>query len=208
MDPLGCLRREAARFDRWAARQPQESRSGEWECAYPFWPPLLRACETVLDAGDPGTWDATVTALLQHVLARDNEAETLQDALVTRPAALLVLARAGSAGVEGDAGWQLAAALGWAAVPDIEAEGLLTAFLDHADEHVRRRALLALGDRRSPAAEAAALRAWDTGEEYQRIAALHVLHAVGSPLLATYRERAGVDGRRFVVSAAEHVGPG
>ena len=70
---------------------------------------------------------------------------------------------------------ELADALGSVEADEGEVVPLLEAYAADADEYVSRRTLLALGHRQVPIAEALARRAWDTGHEYQRMAALEIL---------------------------------
>lgn len=79
---------------------------------------------------------------------------------------------------------------------------LLIHFAYDADEYVSRRALIALGKLKSERTEQLAERAWQTGHEYQRIAALWALKDVGSSKLGDYLLQAEEDGREYVVRNA------
>lgn len=195
----------AAAFRLWAERFPTGGRCGEWEAEYEDWSQVYAAVVRFLDANSPNCWDDEAILDLLYLLARDNETELIRDNLVDRPAHLQVLAQTGLRSNERDARWQLADALGEDAVPDKDALSLLQRFFEDADEYVSRRALLSLGRRQAPVAEALAIRAWHTGFEYQRIAALHVLASLCSPLLPHYLRLADKDGRKHLVSNASSV---
>ena len=136
------------------------------------------------------------------MIARDNEVGLLADEV---PAARLVsLAQSALESKERDAKWQLVIRLKklqW----KTEIEQLLLAFVKDVDEYVRRRALLTLADCKSEHTERLAEIAWQSGDEYQRIAALHALYKVGSGLLPGYLQLADTDGRQFVVMRARDI---
>lgn len=192
-------------FKAWAQAYPGRDQSGEWECAYEEWPKITTAFCAYLDACPPEQWDDEVVDLLLYGLARDNEIEMLKNQLARRPAHLMALAKAGVQSTERDARWQLADALGGPDVGTAEAEPLLLQFAGDDDEYVSRRALLALGRRRSPKAEMLARRAWESGNEYQRMAALDVLSLLNSPELPAYLALAQADGREHLVHFAREV---
>ena len=194
-----------AEFRAWAASYPEAERSAEWEIDYDHWPDLWSAAAAFLDSSEPRRWDRSIVELLLYVLARDNETEDLKRELVGRPEHLLALARAGTGSAERDARWQLAAALGCVEADEGEVVPLLEAYTAADDEYVSRRALIALGRRKAPVAERLAQRAWDTGHEYQRMAALGVFHALGSPLLPSYLELAEQDGRQYLAGFAKEL---
>jgi hypothetical protein len=58
---------------------------------------------------------------------------------------------------------------------------------------------------KSSKAKEIAERAWKTGDEYQRIAALWVLKDVASSKLPAYIEQAVRDGRQYLVHNADEV---
>ncbi|MGY8634826.1 HEAT repeat domain-containing protein [Bradyrhizobium sp. 14AA] len=189
-------------FRNWADCYPVGERSGEWECDYDQWPSITSAFTAFLDSGVPQRWNASVIEMLLYILARDNEMEMLKEELITRPAHLVVLARAALRSTEQDARWQLADALGSIELPANEVEPLLVQLFHDRDEYVSRRALLALARRQTSEAEALALRAWSTEHEYQRMAALEALFACRSPLLQSHLDLAERDGRQHLVNAA------
>ncbi|WP_227245324.1 hypothetical protein [Paraburkholderia caribensis] len=140
-----------------------------------------------------------------YAIARDNEMEHIAQELSGRPEALLELARFALRSLEPDAKWQLAAQLGTLSTNKAEAETLLLRLVDDADEYVSRRSLLALGVLKSVHAESLAEKAWLTGHEYQRIAALRVLKDIASSKLTEYAQFAEEDGRKSVIKNAHDV---
>jgi HEAT repeat protein len=140
--------------------------------------------------------------LVLYILARDNEDGRIKEEIARRPSFLLALSRRALHSTEADARWQLADALGFVDAADAEVEPLLVQFYNDSDEYVSRRALLAIGNRRSDKAEALALRSWDTGLEYQQIAALHVLSHIGSAQFEVFRQMAERDPRQYLANAA------
>lgn len=197
---------EAAQALRLWAEAPSTDRgSPEWETNYEAWPELTRAYADVLDVCSPADWDQELIDLLLYALARDNEAEVLKDELVQRPGHLLALARAATQGAEADAKWQVADALGRTAANDADVEPLIEGFLQDLDEYVSRRALSALARREAVQFDDWAVRAWDTGHEYQRMAALDALATRRSPLLGRYLDLADADGREYLVGLANGI---
>ncbi len=194
-----------AEFRAWAASCSEAERSSEWECDYDHWPDLWSATAAFLDSSKPQRWDRSTVELLLYVLARDNEIEELKNELAERPEHLLVLAGAGTGSAERDARWQLAAALGSVEADEGDVVPLLETYAADNDEYVSRRALIALGERKAPIAERLAQRAWDTEDEYQRMAALGVFHARGSPLLPSYLKLAEQDGRQYLAGFAKEL---
>jgi HEAT repeat protein len=98
----------------------------------------------------------------------------------------------------GGSAWQLSS-------DKTSAEALLLILVNDEDEYVSRRALLALGALKSLHAESLAEKAWLSGHEYQRIAALWVLKDIASSKLAEYVLLAGEDGRKYLVNNAREI---
>jgi len=73
------------------------------------------------------------------------------------------------------------------------------------DEYVKRCALISLGELKSSKSESLAERAWHTGHEYQRMAALEVLDKISSSKLAIYLKEAMEDGRPHLVKTARKI---
>ncbi|WP_321849540.1 HEAT repeat domain-containing protein [Burkholderia diffusa] len=207
MHALNTLHEQVEKFREWAALYPVRQRSVEWECEYGHWEALWDASLAVVDSLAPAAWTATACADLLYAIARDQALEHISSMLWTQPDALLALARASIDASEPNAKWQLAARLGGLGshAAEAEAEALLLRLVDDEDEYVRRRALLALGALKSTHAEALAERAWHTGHEYQRIAALWVLKNIQSGKLVQYVKLAEADGREYVVRNARDV---
>lgn len=196
--------RAAEAFSAWAQTHPQDF--GEWETDYLEWPEAYDCARALLDDRPFPEWNDAEKQSFLYLLARDNEVEDLADLLAEHPKTLVHVAEhvcATPSSAEAHARWQVAAylpAIGTEAIP------LLLALVADEDEHVRRRALLSLGTLRAPAAERCAVTAWESGLEYQRIVALHVLHEVGSPRFATYAALAADDPRPSVRQAAHRLG--
>ncbi|ALP62251.1 HEAT repeat domain-containing protein [Paraburkholderia caribensis] len=203
MDASGLLQEQVDRFREWAALYPIHERIGAWECDYEQWRPLWAAAIAVLESLPPDAWTEKCSADLLYAIARDNEMEWIAGQLPGKPDALSKLARLSVNSPESDAKWQLAAQLGTQAARKAEAETLLLHLVDDEDEYVSRRSLLALGALKSARAEFLAERAWLTGHEYQRIAALWVLKDVAHDKLVGYVQLAKEDGRKFVVENAQ-----
>jgi len=194
------LREEVAKFKAWAAVAFPEDQHGEWETEYEEWDGLYNAATCVLR--QDAAWTDEEINLLLYAVARDNETELLAGQVPNDR--LLLFARAALISEERDAKWQLVIRLpqlSWNA----EIEELLLLFAADESEYVRRRAMLALADCKSVHAERLAEAAWETGEQYQRIAALHALHKVNSGLLQGYLQLADKDGRQFVVKNAQDI---
>ena len=98
-----------------------------------------------------------------------------------------------------DGRWQMAVALG-ASPYKGAAEKLLTKMNEGDDEFVSRMALLALANLGSALTEPAALRAWKTNDEYQRIAVLWAMYRIKSANLPKYIEAAKKDGREHLMA--------
>lgn len=202
MNASDLLQEQVDRFKEWAALYPIHQRTGAWECDYEHWRPLWAAAIGVLESLPPDAWTEKCSANLLYAMARDNEMEWIADQLSDKPDALLRLALLSIDSSESNAKWQLAVQLGTQATKKVEAERLLLRLADDEDEYVSRRSLLALGALKSTHAEFLAERAWLTGHEYQRIAALWVLKDVAPDKLLRYVQLAKEDGRKFVVENA------
>ena len=198
------LSHEVARFKTWASGFP-EPRSGEWECDYNEWDALYTAAVDFIRSLSPGKWSSPEVSDLLYAIARDNESEFLVDVVAENQDNLLKLSSLALSSPESDAKWQLADRLGFLREHDCEAEALLLGFVEDHEDYVRRRALIALGNLNSAQTEELAERAWNTGHEYQRIAALWALKAVCSEKLPTYVQKAMEDGRGYVVKNAIQV---
>ncbi len=197
------LHQEVEKFKAWdTANFPEGNRYGEWEDDYPAWDALYNVTMKFLASSSPAELDDTDVTDLLYVIARDNEAEKLANEVPKEPDRLLGLSGVALTSLETDAKWQLAARLGALSDQLQEAEALLLEFVDDYNEYVSRRALLSLGQLKSPRAEALAERAWSTGQEYQRLAALSVLEEISSDKLPLYIQRAMEDGRESVVRKA------
>ena len=91
-------------------------------------------------------------------------------------------------------------------------------FCNDPDEYTCRRALMVSGSLHAPHTERYAEHFWQRGiyrdvagwdaDEYQKIAVLQALAAMGSPLLPQYLSLARQDGRRYLVQQAQDLGGG
>lgn len=194
----------ALAFRQRAKEHPAELEAGEWGASYDEWEwaSLTSAFCNLLDSTEPSDWDEQLVGLALYVLARDSDAEILQDELVARPAHLLALAKVAPRSSEPDARWQIAAALGIVSADKATVELMLEPLLQDSDEYVSRRALIALTQQGSEKLDYWAERAWKTGHEYQRMVALDSFLAAKSTLLTYYLAHAEIDGREHLVRKA------
>lgn len=201
-----ALEQEVTRFRSWAETYDRP-RCGEWECDYPNWGDLYNVVTAYLSHSKVEEWDECVSGLLLYAIARDNEDEYIAGQLSKTPEKLYALTQAALRSGEKDAKWQLAEQL--AHYPGREeTESLLLALVRDADEYVRRRALMALGKIKSSQVETLAGEAWNSGNEYQRMAVLDALHSVESKKLALYLDLAQVDGRNYLMAFANRIRTG
>jgi hypothetical protein len=201
-----ALEQEVARFRSWADTYDRP-RGGEWECDYPNWADLYNVVAAYLSHSKVEEWDECVSGLLLYAIARDNEDEYIAGQLSKTPEKLYALTQAALRSGEKDAKWQLAEQL--AHYPGREeAESLLLALVRDSDEYVRRRALMALGKIKSSQVETLVGEAWDSGDEYQRMAVLSALHDVESKKLALYLDLAQADGRNYLMALANRIRTG
>jgi hypothetical protein len=197
------LKAEIARFRSWEGQLPATARSGEWELEYPGWSPLSTAFAGFMKQTKPSQWDETTLLDLLYIIARDNENEALVALLSeAQPEGLFRLAEAAVGCYEPDARWQVAEYLGLVEDDRARAEAILLVLADDDAEYVSRRALLALANLGSFHISSLCARAWETGHEYQRIAALHAIRAASPQELPKYIELAKADGRQYVVQNA------
>lgn len=157
-----------------------ENIAGEWECEYPAWHEIWPPVEQLILLGEERALGREVVELVLDAMARDNETEQIADFVAERPNVVEVVATAAVRHRDPGARWQAAVAVGrCASIGPDEAERLLVPFRADNDEYVRRRAMLALSRKapRSPEVLAWAMEAWASGHEYQRMAALEVVHS-------------------------------
>ncbi len=192
----------AESFRRWANSIP-EPRYGEWECEYEDWPALRATVLRFVYSVPPEAWSGEAVDAVLYAVTRDNEVELLADELVERPEALRATGRALAASAEADAKWQVGSRL--AGIDGARAIPLLSGLELDSDEYVSRRALLEFGRLRAPVVEHLVDRAWQTGHEYQRIAALHALADSGSARLRDFLELAEQDGRNYLADNAKEI---
>ncbi|HKF46528.1 MAG TPA: HEAT repeat domain-containing protein [Terracidiphilus sp.] len=188
-------------FREWAKRSYPAQRFGEWETNYEDWESLYTASRTLLQS-ESDSWDSESKKLLLYVIARDNEVGLVTSLLNESQA--FALASFSTAEGEPDAKWQLAVRLGELPVRDAT-EQLLLDFATDSNEYVRRRAMMTLADLGCKSAERLVVAAWNTRDEYQRMASLHVLERLNSPHLNEYLELASADGREYLVKMAKNI---
>lgn len=197
------LKEEIARLRSWEAQLPAAERVGLWD-EYPEWGALYTSFADFIKQTGPSQWGESTVLDLLYIIARDNEAEYLVSLLLkAQPEGLFRLAEAAVGYGERDARWQLAAYLGETGGDRPRAEAILLIFVNDEDEYVSRRALLALAYLGSSHVSSLCERAWATGHEYKRIAALHAIRAASPHELPKYIELAKADGREYVVQNAE-----
>jgi HEAT repeat protein len=178
---MPTLHDEINRFKDWAP--PIDHRHGEWECDYEHWPQLWTAAISSIDQHSGRELSPDVAEDLLFVLARDNEAEHIRDHLVQTTDVLSTLAAYATKCSDADAKWQIVVSVADAELPN--AADLIRPFLNDDNEYVRRRSLMAFSLFAPREAEEIALQDLAATFEYTRIAALHVLHTVDSPQLAS-----------------------
>jgi HEAT repeat protein len=201
--PRSALEQEVARLRSWAEAYDRPRR-GEWECDYTNWGDLYNAVTAYVTDSKVEEWDEVVAALLLYAIARDNELEHIAGQLRKTPEKLYALAQAAVRSGEKDAKWQMAEQL--AHCPGQEGtEALLLVLATDPEEYVRRRALMALGRIKSSHVETLVEQAWDSGDEYQRMAVLDALHSVQSKKLAVYLDMARADGRQYLIAFANRI---
>jgi HEAT repeat protein len=200
MIPKVSLAQEIQRFVGWAGERSGNT-PGDWETYYPHWEELYKAAREFLRV-PVNEWDDQAKQMLLFVLARDNEGEVLSSELSDQQ--VIALAKASLRSHETNAKWQLAHRLGENPCRP-ETEQLLSDFAADASEYVRRRALLALAECGSGRTEQVAAGAWESADEYQRIAALHSLWKVNSPQLEKYLRLAEEDGRTYLAEKAKRI---
>ena len=178
---MPTLHDEIDRFKDWAP--PIDHRHGEWECDYEHWPELWYAAISSIDQHSGRDLSPDVAEDLLYVLARDNETEHIRDHLVQTTDVLSKLAAYATKCSDADAKWQIVVSVADAELPN--AAELIRPFLNDDNEYVRRRSLMAFSLFAPREAEEIALQDLAATFEYTRIAALHVLHTVDSPQLAS-----------------------
>lgn len=197
------LGHETKRFKQWACTLP--GHYGEWEQDYPGWKTFYQAAFDFLKK-DHAQWSKSDIDDILYAIARDNEGEVILEQIAENTSLIVFLANHAARGDEMDAKWQFAVALG--KLPEThraEAEKLLLTLADDTDEYVSRMSILALGKIKSEHAEALAERAWESGHEYQRIAALWVLSDVSSTKLSDFLGLAIQDGRQSLIHNVEEI---
>lgn len=184
--------------------------SGEWETWYGGWPKINTAFSKVLQETEPETADKHLLDEMIYIIARDNECELLMEELAAHPKWFGLLCQHSLRTDEVDARWQFAVYLPRCECgPEIKE--LILTFVEDPDEYVCRRALLAMQFIYPDKAAHYAELFWNRDlydpilQEYQRMAALTVLHKVHSPLYDVYLEKAKADGRKYLCKCVEEI---
>lgn len=179
------FRDEVLRFRDWA-RTNQDTFRG-WECCYKHWDWLYAEARRAIWSLNNESVADDVESDLLYAIARDYEGENIRRFLAKSPVSLEVLAQRAVAYDDPDARWQIALSVADARLPN--AAELIRPFLTDSDEYVRRRALMAIAPFSPAEAESIAIANLNDEFEYSRIAALHVLHRVGSSRLEEFLNR-------------------
>lgn len=171
-----ALQHEVGQFRAWAVGH--EDSYGEWECDYSNWPSFWAAARDAIEQSQIDPLDDIDLLNLLYALGRDNEIECIRRHLIHFPALLRQLSLRATDLSDDAACWQIAVSISEAKLTD--SASLLTPYLTHSNEYVRRRALIALASVDPTRAEEIAIRNLTDSFEYTRIAALTVLADVGS----------------------------
>lgn len=135
-------------FKEWADTNPRDY--GEWESDWEHSDQAYTAIGPIL-LKPPSEISEQTFHLVLYMLARDNEAQHIQEELESNPVLLLTLASRGLSSSEPDARWQLADSLG--RIQTGESPSLLDRYAEDPNEYVRRRALGAMAESGHPATE-------------------------------------------------------
>ena len=203
---MTLLHQEVTKFRDWVSSVEylsSEILNTEYGYCYSEWWSLCIIILSFLTPSVNKDWSTQDVDDILYVIGWDNECEYLIDKIEENSDVLIKLADLALNSAEDDAKWQLADRLG--NLLNEPAESLLLKFINDKNEYVRRRSLIALGRMKSPHAEALAEKSWETGNEYQRIAALWVLYDLSSNKLVAYLQNAMQDGRHLVLTNAHQI---
>jgi hypothetical protein len=201
----GDLINEVNKFRQWAEKYPENSRYGEWECDYDDWTAIYGAFSLFISNRDVSSLSQAEIDDLIYIIARDNEIEYLIKVLASRPDWIEALLSQVIHCNEPDAKWQFAVILGQDVLDKRISEPTLLILVEDENEYVSRRSLQALGNLKSNFVEALCERAWNSGDEYQRIMALWVLKEISSSQLSAYLALAKKDGRNYLLHNAAEI---
>lgn len=208
------LLEQAVKFHKWQETTypgiTTEEIGGEWEVDYPDWNDAYYAFCHVLNKMDAETADNILLNEMLYLIARDNEGESLIHETTLHTNWFERLCRFAVTSNENEAKWQFAAYLPKCQCSQ-EAKDFILDFANDPHEYVSRRALLAMPDLRPDCVEEFALLFWERNcyppelQEYQWIAVLVSLSAIGSSLLPQYLKLAKEDGRKYLLEHAERI---
>jgi hypothetical protein len=187
------LRQEVRKFKQWSLSNGHVDDYDDW------WGGVVGAAKVFILEVPVDLWSQDDCDDLLCAVANDC-IEYIPELLLANPKKLLYLAEFSVKTTNPDAKWPLAAQLANVNAEREEAETLLLRFVQDENEYVSRRALLALSELGSSSIPELVQRAWDTGQEYQRIAALWALHNCAPELLPSYLAAAVEDGREHLLS--------
>ncbi|MHA4847877.1 hypothetical protein ACX0G7_27165 [Flavitalea antarctica] len=198
---------EIDKFDLWAQSQfdiPQEELGGEWECDYDHWEAIYESFEALINVTDPNKLTSYEKERLLYIIARDNEMEHLSSLLDGQ--FLIVLSEYAISKGHREDKWQLAVQL-YKLADKGKAVSLLEKFVNDDEEYVNRRSLMELAKLDADKVESYAEIFWNKEkyadiEEYQKIAVLHSLNVINSPLLDKYIELATQSGQTYLINYA------
>jgi hypothetical protein len=173
---------QVARFQKWAEQIPSASRSGEWECDYPYWDDLYTAWRLLRSRIPIQTWSEPLIGAFLYALARDNENRSMiREVSELGNGAVVLVSNWALEHGEPEAQYQCAEALGRTELT--VAESLLLRFAESQAEYVRRMTLDSLAALNSQHTERLALRLWEETTEdcpWTRMMVLSALSRVGS----------------------------
>jgi hypothetical protein len=208
MNTHQALTTEIIRFREWAASYPYAESCGKWECDYEHWNDFYRAFSDFVTTSSQQEWTPVTIEMLLYAIARDNEGEWLIKKVAKNLDNLVFLAEQAIHSKERDAKWQFAVELSRLNQPTAQIESLQLQFAHDDNEYVRRRAMTALADLGSAHVADLIQPAWDSGDEYERIAVLYSLWKIGSWQLDDYLVQAETDGRQYLTNLAAWIRSG
>lgn len=191
---------EIDKFRQWAKKiYPTYRRYGEWECDYGGWRNIYDAMDRFL-ATSPSSLDDKQVDNLLYILARDNEAEIIQNKLANNKNLTLLLAKKAKNTLHSNAKWQLAKII--AAYDDEIIDQLLFHLSVDRSYYVQRICLMESAKRASSYAREMIDWAWSTNDQYQRISALWALYWIKDPELKYFLVVAKNSGEKYLMENA------
>lgn len=177
----------------------------DWEMDYPNWMDIINVLDQLLKSVKYDELNEEIMEVLLYLIGRDNEREYLAEIIFEHPDILIQLAKRGVRYPDHNTRWQLAYYVGKLFLTRPEVEDIVLSYWYDTNEYVRRRALLALGTMNSNYAEGLAVEAYSTNIEYQKIAALEVLHMINSRKLNDYLKLSEQSDSNIVKNGAQRI---